>query len=228
MHVRVLMPRETDKPRLALLFRTIQCFKNAASSVGEFRIVIEGHPVNLPEIEMVGLQPSQGFFQHGHGQGCTAPMRADLGHQEDLVPTALETAPEPILCPAVPVLPTVVEKRDSRVDRLMDQLDRKVDGLGVAQMVATHSECGNLYVRPSERPLRNLTGTRPAIWRRTARRTVELSGEPCSNCRAPRLDAAIPAACTKRRRPTFLTDSSFGAWSAMQSLRRGRYDPLPG
>ena len=52
------------------------------------------------------------------GAAC---VRADLGHEKDLVAPALEPAAEPILGTAIPVLPAVVVKGDAGVDGLVNE-----------------------------------------------------------------------------------------------------------
>src|SRR2546425_8850480 len=44
--------------------------------------------VDLPEVEVVGPQPPQGFVELAEGDRLAAAVRAALRHQEDLVPPA--------------------------------------------------------------------------------------------------------------------------------------------
>ena len=36
--------------------------------------------MNLPEVEVVGLQPTQALFEHLHGERGVASVRTYLGH----------------------------------------------------------------------------------------------------------------------------------------------------
>jgi hypothetical protein len=52
--------------------------------------------MNLPQIEVVGLQAPQGFFQHLGGQGSVPAMRAHFRHQKHTIAAALQTLAHPV------------------------------------------------------------------------------------------------------------------------------------
>ena len=61
------MPGKTHEAYFALLFRFAQRFGRAIRSDKFPGIVLEGHPVNLPQVQVVRLQPPQRLLQHLHG-----------------------------------------------------------------------------------------------------------------------------------------------------------------
>ena len=85
-----------------------------------------------------------------------AAVGADLGHEEDLVAPALEPPAEPVLGPAVPVFPAVVEKGDAGIDGLVDEPDGLLHGFEIAEVMAAEPQRRHLDAGAAERPLRNL------------------------------------------------------------------------
>src|ERR1700722_8679210 len=95
--------------------------------------------MDLPEIEVVGLQASQRFFQHAHGDLFVAAVGADLGHDEGLIALALERLADALFAEAIVVLPCVVEKSHTVIERLGDNLRRSLISFGRAEMIAAES-----------------------------------------------------------------------------------------
>jgi hypothetical protein len=62
-----------------------------------------------------------------HRHLFAAAVRADLGHQQDLVATSFEGPAQPFLAAAVVVFPGVVEEAHACVDGLVDQADGVLD-----------------------------------------------------------------------------------------------------
>src|SRR5207248_3127523 len=79
----------------------------------------------------------------------------DLGHEEHPVPPALEAPTEPVLGPAVPVLPAVVEKGDAGIDGLVDEADGLLHRLEVAEVAAAEPQRRHLDAGSAEWPLRD-------------------------------------------------------------------------
>ena len=52
----ILVPGESDEAHFALLLRLAQRFGGAVRADEQFGIVIEADAVNLPQVEMIGLQ----------------------------------------------------------------------------------------------------------------------------------------------------------------------------
>jgi hypothetical protein len=110
--------------------------EDASLGVGQLGVVVKADAVDLPEVEVVGLQPAQRLVEHLQRQGGAAAVGADLGHEEGLVAPALEASAEPVLGAAVPILPAVVEKGDAGIDGFLDKPDGLLDRLEVAEVVA--------------------------------------------------------------------------------------------
>ena len=134
--------------------RTFPCsfaFTSAsAAPLGRMKssgIVIECHAVNLPEIEMIGLQPAQRLLEHFRGKCGIAAVCTDLRHQENLIAQAFEPLAHPVLGFAAVILPAVVEESDSAVDCLIANLDGGGLILCIAKMMPAQPKRGNLDIR---------------------------------------------------------------------------------
>ena len=88
-----MWPGEADEAHLALLLGLVERFEHAALGVGQFGVVVEADAVDLPQVEVVGLEPAQRLVEHLHGQVRAAAVRADLGHEEDLVAAPFRPRP---------------------------------------------------------------------------------------------------------------------------------------
>jgi len=107
------------------------------------RLVVEHHLVDLPQVEVVRLQPLQRLLQLLHRDLAVTPVGADLGHQEDLVAPVVDGFAHPGLALALVVVPGVVQKRDARVDGRMRQPRGGGVGLRKAKMPAAEGEQGD-------------------------------------------------------------------------------------
>ena len=134
------MAGKADEPNFALLFRFAQGLGRAICPDEQIRIVVERNAVNLPQIQMVGLQSVQRFLQHPHGERLIPPVCADLGHQEDFAATGLDGGAHPVFGLAAMVFPAVVEEIDSRINCAIHKGKGRLLVFGVAQMVAAHAE----------------------------------------------------------------------------------------
>jgi hypothetical protein len=106
--------------------------------------------MNLPEIEMVGLQAAERFFQHKQREAAIAAMGAGFGHQKNFIAQAFKAGPHPDFGFAATVFPAIVEERNAAIDRLMDDFNCGFNVGHAAEMVATQAEGGNLRVVASE------------------------------------------------------------------------------
>jgi hypothetical protein len=77
MNRRVLVPVEADEAYLALLFCLGKGFENSIGRVNQLGVVVVDNLVNLPDIEMVGLEPHKRVLQHAHRDILFAAMRAE-------------------------------------------------------------------------------------------------------------------------------------------------------
>jgi hypothetical protein len=120
----ILVSGEPDEPDLALLPCAIEGLDRAARREVPRRLVVEDHLVDLPEIQVIGLQAAQRLFQLFHGRARVAPVHAGLRHQKDLVAAAGEGLAHPCFAHALVVVPGVVHERDAAVDSGMDEPSR--------------------------------------------------------------------------------------------------------
>ena len=100
--------------------------------------------VNLPEVQVVGLQSAERLFEHLRGKRSVATVGADLCHQEDLVAPTFKAQAEPGLSFAAIVFPRIAVKRDTTVEGAVNDMDRSLLVLGATKMVAAQAECGDL------------------------------------------------------------------------------------
>ena len=97
MEGRVLVAGESDESDLAVSLGLIEGLQHAALGIRQVGVVVVDDSVDLPQVEVIGLQPPQRLLEHTEGQRSAPAVRADLGHQEDLVPTTLERPAEDVL-----------------------------------------------------------------------------------------------------------------------------------
>src|SRR5258708_2871618 len=117
MDSRVLVPVEADEAHLALLLRLGKGFENAIGPVNQFRIIVVDDLVNLPHIEVIGLQTNKRRFQHAHGKVLLAAMRADAAHNDGLVSPSLESNAKTLFTETAEIFPCIVKDVDAVVDR---------------------------------------------------------------------------------------------------------------
>jgi len=87
--------------------------------------------VDLPQVQVVGLEPAEGLVEHPHRQPGVPAVGAALGHDEGLVPPALEGPAEALLrAPGVgavvhePVHVGAAEQIDATVEGIQNQPHR--------------------------------------------------------------------------------------------------------
>src|ERR1700692_2983270 len=105
---------------------------------------------------MVGAQPLQGLLQLLHRNLLISAVGANLAHQKNSVAPSLQTKPHPFFAAVVVILPCVVEKSDSRIDRLVNQAYGQIARLHRPEMISANADDRDFFPRFSERPARNL------------------------------------------------------------------------
>ncbi|OLE65236.1 MAG: hypothetical protein AUI36_08385 [Cyanobacteria bacterium 13_1_40CM_2_61_4] len=90
----ILVAGEADEADLPLLFRAIEGLEHAALGVGQVGIVVVDDAVDLPHVQVIGLQPPKRLLEHLQREPPAPAVCADLGHQDDLVPPAPECPPQ--------------------------------------------------------------------------------------------------------------------------------------
>jgi hypothetical protein len=87
---RTLVAGESDEPHLAVLPGLGQGLDDPAGGEVQLGLVLVDDLVDLPEVEMIRPQPRQRLLELTHRDLPVAAVRANLGHQEDLVAPALQ------------------------------------------------------------------------------------------------------------------------------------------
>ena len=140
----IFVPGESDEANLSLLLRPGERLGRAARTHEEFRIVVEGDAVHLPQIQVIRLQPIQRLFEHLHRESGVSPMSTDLSHKKDAIAFSFQARAHPVFCLAAMVLPAIVEERDAVIDSLADQAHSSWFVRCRSEMMSAHSEGGNL------------------------------------------------------------------------------------
>src|SRR5690606_58662 len=137
---------------LPLLLRADHRLERAAGRQNALRVVIPDDLVDLPEVEIVGPEPLQALLELLHRVLGPAVVRTVLRHQECPLPVALlgERLAHATLGLPTAVLPGVVQKGDTAVDRLVDDPDRFIL-LGTGEVGTADSEDGDVDTCPAER-----------------------------------------------------------------------------
>ena len=112
---RVLVSVESDEADLSLLLCFGKGFENTIVRVDQFGVIVVDDLVNLPDIEMIGLQPVQRCLQHTH-RSFPITVRAGGAHDDNVLSHALESEAKLLFAEASVKLPGIVEDVDAMVD----------------------------------------------------------------------------------------------------------------
>ena len=117
----------------------------------QLRVVVIDDFMDLPEVQLVPLQPLQRPFQLLYRYFLVTTMGAYLGHEEDFVAPSGERAGQPVLGLAGVILPPGVEEVDSIVDGLVDDVHDLFDRVGIAQVVPAQAQRQDLHAGFAQR-----------------------------------------------------------------------------
>ena len=159
VNLRVLVPGEPEEADLALLLGlegVLECSSRLEDPLG---VVVVVDLVELPEVEVIGLEPAQAVFEVG--LGVLGGPAAALGHEEDLVAPAplRDRLAHPVLGLPVHVIPGVVEERDPFIDGALDQTDGILLVLRHRGVEPAQADHGDLLAGPAKRPERDAACT---------------------------------------------------------------------
>jgi hypothetical protein len=96
--------------------------------------------VNLPDIEMVGLEPHKRFLRHAHRDILFAAMRADAAHNDDTVSSSSESDAKPLFAEPIEIFPGIVEDVDAMVRRFGNHIVDFSLICNGGEMEATHAQ----------------------------------------------------------------------------------------
>jgi hypothetical protein len=77
--------------------------------------------MDLPKVEVIGLQAVQRLVEHTQRQRLVAAVRANLGHEEHAIPHSFQAGAHPVFGFAAVIPPTVVEESNAAIYGLPDQ-----------------------------------------------------------------------------------------------------------
>ena len=155
VNLRVFVAREADEAHLALALRLLERLDRAAGREVQVGVVVVDDFVNLPEVEVVGLQSPQRLFELAQRRPSVAPVRADLRHQENFFAPPTERLAHQLLAVAFVVLPRVVHEGEARVNRLVRDADGLALRLRHAEVVAAERERRDLDAGSPQPPARD-------------------------------------------------------------------------
>src|SRR5215472_14351183 len=147
MNVGAFVARETDKPEFPGFLRFQDSFQRATSGKNAVRIGVANHFVKLKEVEVVGLEATEGLVNLARGGRLSAPV--DFGHDERLLAIAVaKSLAHPDFALTAVVVPAVVQKIDSIVDASPnDAYGFRLGEFRLAQVKSAEANYGNLLSR---------------------------------------------------------------------------------
>src|SRR5215469_1868973 len=145
MNVGAFVAGETDKPEFPRLLRFKNSFQRATGGKDAVRIGVANHFVKLKEVEVVGLEATEGLVNLARGGRLTAAV--DFGHEERLLAIAVaESFAHPEFALTAVVVPAVVQKIDSIVDASAnDAYGFRLSEFRLAQVKSAEANDGNLF-----------------------------------------------------------------------------------
>src|ERR1700680_2186035 len=109
--------------------------------------------MNLPEVQMVGLQSTQRLVKLSHRYIFAPPMGAHLGHDEGSISFAFKGDPKPFFTHAVVIIPGIVEKINSCVEGTADEFAGFLLIASCSEMISAYADNRNLRSRLTKKPL---------------------------------------------------------------------------
>ena len=113
----IFVSGESDRPHFPLLLSLQQRLSRAARGEDQVRISFVNHFVDLPDVQVIGLQSPQRFFQLLHGHIFAASVSADFGHDHGLVALPFQRGAQHFFAVTVVIVPGIVEEVDARIHR---------------------------------------------------------------------------------------------------------------
>src|ERR1700730_2309400 len=190
------MPRESNKAHLPLFLSGQQRLGCSIRSKDQVRVVVIHNFMDLPQVQMIGLQAPQRLFQLIHGDVFTASVRAHLRHHKRLVAFTFQCHSQAFFAHAVMVFPAVIEKIDPRIQRSRNQLRRFLVFFDRSKVITADSQARNQRTRFPQGPLRDSLRIRSLAVSALCRRPPYHEGS--CHCRGASFDKAAP-------RETFLS-----------------------
>ena len=149
MDLRILVAGEADEANLAGFLGFESRFE-AALFEDPVGIVVVDHFVELPEIEVVGLEATEGLVEIAQRTGVVA--FAVLGHEEDLIAAVIhfQSFAHDLFGVAVVIVPGVVEEGEAFVDGGVHDADGFRVFLDAADVPAAEAGHRDLYAGAAE------------------------------------------------------------------------------
>src|SRR6185295_1897723 len=101
MNRRIFVTRKSNEADLALLLRLKQCFGRPARSKNEIGVIMANHLVDLPQIQVIGVQSTKRLFELAHADLLTPSMGTDLRHKKCLLASPFEPFPHHFFAPSL-------------------------------------------------------------------------------------------------------------------------------
>ena len=153
---RVFVSVESHEADLPLLLCPGNGFENTIARVDQFGVIVVDDLVNLPDVEMIGLQTGKRRIQHAHGNVLIGAVGGDCAHDDDFVSFALERDAKLLFAEASVKLPCIVEDVDAVVDGFGNHVVHLSLISNGAEMEAAQSQDGTLEAGMTQRTLLRL------------------------------------------------------------------------
>jgi hypothetical protein len=141
---RMLMSVESHEADLPLLLCPGKGCENTVTRVDHLGVIVVDDLMNLPDVQMIGLQTGKRRIQHAHCSVLVAAMRTDGAHHDDFVSFAFESDSKLLFAEASMKLPGIVENVDPVVDGFGNHIVHLSLISNGAEMEAAHAQDGAL------------------------------------------------------------------------------------
>jgi hypothetical protein len=163
MDSRVLVPIESHEADLPLLPCVRKCCENTIVRVDQFGVVVVDDLVDLPDVQMIGLQTGKRRIQHAHGNILIGTMRTGGTHHDDFFSSAFESDTKLLFAEASVKLPGIVENVDAVVDGFGNHIVHLSLVSNGAEMEAPHTQDGTFKAGATQRALLRLEAAHGAF-----------------------------------------------------------------
>ena len=155
MNHRIFVPRESDVADLTGLLGLEHGLLRAALSEDPVRVLQADDLMVLHQIHVIGLQALERFVDLLGSSLFGAAI--DLGHEENLVPVPVaQRLAHADLASSVMVVPGVVHKSDSMIDRAPDDTNALLLVTGPPNVVSAKADKRHLFTCTSERSVEHV------------------------------------------------------------------------
>ena len=147
----MLVSVESHEADLPLLLCPGKGCENAIARIDQPGVIVVDDLVNLPDIQMIGMQTGKRRIEHAHRNVLIGTMRTDGAHHDDFVSFALEGDAKLLFAEASMKLPGIVKDVDAVVDGFGNDIVHLSLISNGAEMEAPHAQDGTFKAGATQR-----------------------------------------------------------------------------